>query len=63
MCTSKPKAPAPLPKVEPIEEKEPDLQISAKKSKEKNKKGSNTTGLNRFVIVPGSTGSGANVPE
>ena len=64
MCVSKPKAPAPLPPIEPIEEKDPDIQISAKKSRDKDTStATKSQGLNRFLIVPGSSGSGASVPE
>ena len=64
MCVSKPKKPAPLPPPEPIEKKESDLQISAKSARDKKKKTSNkSAGLNRFLITPGNSGSGANIPE
>lgn len=64
MCTPKPKAAAAPPPVAPIEEKEPDLQISAKKAKDKKKVTSgSSSGLNRFLLTPASGGSGANVPE
>jgi hypothetical protein len=63
MCISSPKTPAPLPPPKPIEEKEPDLQITSKKSRDKKKGSSKNSSLNRFLLVPGSTGSGANIPE
>jgi hypothetical protein len=64
MCT--PKAPKiqPAPAPEPVEKKEADLQISARKSRDdKRSTSSNQSGLNRFLIVPGSDGAGANVPN
>lgn len=63
MCTSKPKRAAPPPPPPEIEKKEPDLQISAKSARDKKKKTSKSTGLSRFLLVPGSSGSGASVPE
>lgn len=60
--SKKPKAPEPLPPVEEVEQKEPDLQISAKSARTKKRGASNNSGLNRFIITP-NTGSGASVPE
>jgi hypothetical protein len=62
MCGSKPKAPkVTLPP--PVVEEEPDVQISAKKKRDKSRGStSSSSGLNRFLIAPNS-GSGASVPE
>ena len=63
MCTSRPKATPLPPPPAPVEEKEPDIQITSKKSRDKKRGTPAKTGLNRFLIVPGSSGSGASVPE
>ena len=52
--------PPPPAAVDPVE---PDLQVTAKKDRQKKRGTTTQTGLNRFLIVPGSDGSGANVPE
>lgn len=66
MCTNailpSPKAADPAPPPPAIEQKSPDIQISAKKKKTTTSS-RQPSGLNRFLIVPGSAGSGANVPE
>ena len=52
------------PPAEEVKEKNPDIEISAKKSRDK-KRGTSTrnTGLNRFLIVPNAVESGINIPE
>lgn len=63
MCP--PKAPkiAPAPAPEPVEKKEADLQVSARKSRDTSRGKASNSGLNRFIIVPGSDGAGANIPQ
>lgn len=63
MCVPKVKTPEPLPPAPEIEEKAPDRQVSAKKSRDTKRGSGTSTGLNRFLITPGSGGSGANIPE
>ena len=63
MCVPKIKTPEAAPEAAKIEEKAPDVQVSAKKSRDSKRTSGTSTGLNRFLITPGSGGSGANIPE
>jgi hypothetical protein len=67
MCVgSAPKVAPPPPPPPAVEPREPDIQISSKKSRDTLRKSSSSgrsVGLNRFLIVPGSSGAGANVPQ